>query len=215
MTHDKKPKEEPRTEMVGVRLDSEQKKLVEDAAEREGLQISSFFIMLLVRAHILPSNCLKKIKRRPVLFFNELHQLIGTINKIGGNCKQLAEALPHTAGLRSTHASINRAAEAVTDAIQGKPVTAQINLATFETKLTDQGYAFNDIVRSVNMGKPQLSGLRAVLASISDTADAITVVLTAEPIACEADESKAASGEIRATMKKSAKASTKRQKGDS
>jgi hypothetical protein len=196
-------------------LEYEHYGLIEDAAEREGLEISSFIIMLLVRAHILPDSYLKKIRRRPIPFYNELHRLLGTINKIGGNCKQLAEALPHAAGLRSTHASINRAAEAVTDAIQGKPVTAQINLATFETKLTDQGYAFNDIVRSVNMGKPQLSGLRSVLASISATADAITVALTAEPIAYDPDVQKTATDEIRATMKKSAKASTKRQKGDS
>ncbi|MGB9151583.1 MAG: hypothetical protein WCD70_00665 [Alphaproteobacteria bacterium] len=213
MSHDKEPQSSA-TAFISIRINAYLKKLIEEAAEREGLQVASFIIMVLVRAHILPSSCMKIIKRRPVPFFTELHQLMGTINKVGGNCKQMADALPHTAGLRSTHACINRAAEAVTDALQGKPIPAKINLSKFEGELTDEGYAFNDIVRSVNMGKPQLSGLRTILASISDTTDAITMALTSEPLAQDNDEPKLATDEIRATMKKSAKAYTKRQKGD-
>ena len=157
---------------------------------------------------------MKKIKRRPVPFFTDMHKLLGTINKIGGNCKQLADALPHAAGLRSTHFCLNRAASTVTDAMHGKPMLGRVNLSKFEGELTDIGYAFNDIVRSVNMGKPQLSSLRAILARIADTADAITTALIGEPIAQDSNIPKLAADEIRTKMKKSAKASTKRQRGD-
>jgi hypothetical protein len=210
MTYNQEAEIKSRSSMLVVRVDKDQKRLVEDAAQREGLQISSFFMMLLVRANILPSSCLRKIKRRPVPFFNVLHQLLGTINKIGGNCKQMDDALPHTTGLRSTHDFVNHAAEAVIDAIQGKAIPANVNLAKFEGELTDQGYAFNAIVRSVNMGKPQLAGLPAVLKNISQTANAITLALGNDYSAGNNLVSEP-TGEIRARMKKSAKASTKRQ----
>ncbi|MDR3423729.1 MAG: DUF1778 domain-containing protein [Alphaproteobacteria bacterium] len=219
MTRPKLPKEQSRSSMLTIRVDEEQKRLIEDAAEREGLQISSFILMLLVRVHILPESCLGKIKRRPVPFFNELHALIGTVNLVGGNCKQLALALPDTAGLRSTHASIMRAAEAVTDALQGKSIQVGVNLCKLDGELTHIGYAFNDIVRSVNMGKPQLSNLPAVLSAIARTADAITAAMTGRPaqnadMAYVKDLANLAREDVRANMKNAAKGHTKRQKGD-
>ncbi|MDD3289153.1 MAG: hypothetical protein PHX43_09190 [Alphaproteobacteria bacterium] len=178
----KKPKRKSRSEMIGVRVDAEQKKLIDAAAEREGLQISSFIIMILVRVRILPDCCLKKLKRRPVPFFNELHGLLGTANLIGGNCKQLAVALPDVVGLRAARASINRAASAITDSLQGRAIPASVNLYKLDGALTDAGYNLNDIVRSVNMGKPELSELRATLAGIARAAEAITAALTGRQI---------------------------------
>jgi hypothetical protein len=65
--------------MLVVRVSEEQKALVVQAAEREGLQISSFIFRLLVRLHNLPESCLKRIKRRPMPFYNALHGLLGIV----------------------------------------------------------------------------------------------------------------------------------------
>jgi hypothetical protein len=184
---DIQPKQEKRRQpMLVVRVSEEQKALVVQAAEREGLQISSLIIMLLVRFHILPENCLKRIKRRPVPFFNALHGLLGIVNKIGGNCKQLAVALPNMEGLIQTHGQIIGASAAITDALQGKKISETVNLYRLQGDITQQGHVFNQIVKSVNAGNASLKGLPAVLHSIARSAVTITAALNGNLI--EADE---------------------------
>ncbi len=213
-----KQKPLPRPMKLSVRLAPEHYSLVEQAANREGLQLSSFITMLLVRVHILPESCLKQIKRRPIPLFRELHSLLGTLNLIGGNCKQLASALPDTAGLRTTHASLIRAADAVTDALQGKPVPVNTNVYRLEGQLTAIGYSFNDIVRSVNMGRPQLIDLPEVLSSLTRSADTITATITGRPVgnpdmAYVRGLSVRAVSNVKAEMKKAAAKHTKPHKG--
>lgn len=167
--------------MIGVRVDAEQKQLIEKAAEREGLQVSSFIIMLLVRLRILPESCMKNLKRNAVPNFNDLHALFGTVNRIGGNFKQLSSAMPDISTLRPAHMNLLQSADAITDALQGKKIPENANLQKLDNDLTSIGYAFNDIVRSVNMGKPELSNLPAVLAAITRTSNAIIATLTGKP----------------------------------
>jgi hypothetical protein len=186
MNHELKPIFKPRTARLSVRMATEHYDLVHEAAEREGLQISSFIIMLLVRFDILPESCLKRIKRRPVPFFNALHGLLGIVNKIGGNCKQLAVALPNTDGLIHTHDQIVLAAAAITDALQGRKIPEGVNLYRLQGDITQQGHVFNQIVKSVNAGNPSVNGLPAVLHSIARSAVTITAALNGNLI--EADE---------------------------
>jgi hypothetical protein len=167
---------------ISVRVDEEQKTLVKQAAESEGLQLSSFIIMLLVRFHVLPELCLKKIKRRPVPFFNELHALLGVVNNIGGNCKQLLAAMPELSGVRGTQGSLQGVSEAVTDALFGKSLPADVDLERHQESFRKIGAAFNDIVRSVNKGRPELEDLPEVLSAIRDSADALASVLTGKPV---------------------------------
>lgn len=182
MTNDKNHPQPVRTSRLSVRLADDEYALVEAAANREGLQIASFIIMLLVRVHILPEKCLRKIKRRPVPLFNELHALYGTLNLIGGNFKQLNAAMPELPNVRGTHTCLMRAADTVSDALQGKAVPQNAAPAKLDHKLTAIGYSFNDIVRSVNMGRPQLGDLPEVLAAIKQTAYLITSLISGKPI---------------------------------
>jgi len=195
MPHEQKPP--PSNSFLSVRVDAEQKALVEQAAEREGLQVSSFIIMLLVRLHILPDTSLQKMKRRPVPFYNALHGLLGVVNKIGGNCKQLAAALPNVVGLDMTHAAIMEAAVAITDALKGRAIPEEVNLYRLQSDITKVGHIFNQIVRSVNMGKPSLAGLQTILIAIRDAADTITIALSNAQ-----DPMEKAMEEMRANMKK-------------
>jgi len=182
MSPEVNPLEQPRSAMIVVRVNEAQKALVVQAAEREGLQLSSFIIMLLVRLHILPESSLKRIKRRPVPFFNALHGLLGVVNKIGGNCKQLAEACPASERrLHQTHTNLMEAAAALTDALRGKPLPEGLNLYRLQAELTRQGYAFNQLVKSVHAGEPQLAGLPAVLHGIGRSASAIIMGLNGQP----------------------------------
>ena len=181
---------------LSIRMHDEDKALIVQAAEREGLQLSSFFIMLLVRLKILPESRMANIKRRPVMNYTALHGLLGAVNKIGGNCKQLAAAMPNMGGLEETHASLIRAAATITDSLKGKAIPASVNLYRLEGELTKVGYAFNQIVKSVNSGNPVLAGLPDTLAALRNKADAITVALS----------------EMRASMKMAAQEITKRQR---
>lgn len=198
---------------LSIRINAEHKALVVQAAEREGLQLSSFIIMLLVRFHILPESCLKKIKRRPVPLFNALHGLLGVVNKIGGNCKQLAEAFPDQDGLCQTHARIIQAAAVLTDALHGKQIPEAVNLYRLQGDITQQGYIFNQIVKSVNFGKPNLTGLPAVLHAISRSAEAISVALNGSPVTGSAASSGQAPEDILTKMRQAATEMTKRQAG--
>lgn len=182
MPHDKEPKEQAKSSMIVVRVDHEQKGLVTQAAEREGLQVSSFLIMLLVRCGILPECAVKKLKRRPVPYYNALHGLLGVINKIGGNCKQLNAVLPNTKGLSLAHASVIQAAASVIEALKGYPIPEGINLYRLQGDITREGYVFNQIVKSVNSGRPNLGQLPTTLAAIRSAADVITVSLTGKRV---------------------------------
>ena len=177
MKNSNKSIEKPRPFMIGVRVDDEQKALITQAAEREGLQISSFIIMLLVRNHVLPEKSLKIVKRRPVVLFNALHGLLGVVNKTGGNCKQLAVAFPNMEGLHQAHAEVIAAAAAITDALHGKKISEGINLYRLEDEMTKTGHDFNQIVKSVNVGRPNLIGLPGTLQAIAQSAATITIAL--------------------------------------
>jgi len=214
MTNDRISKDKPRASMIVVRVNDEQKALVVQAAEREGLQISSFIIMLLVRVRILPDSCLKRLKRRPVPFFNALHGLLGVVNKIGGNCKQLAVSFPDMDSLHQTHTQIVLAASAITDALQGKRVPEDVNLYRLQTDITQKGHDFNQIVKSVNAGKPNLAGLPVVLKAINDSADTITSALTNGLLENYETLTDRAMSEMRNNMNKAATGLTQSQKRD-
>ncbi len=202
MNDDPKSKEASRTEKISVRLHPEHKMLVEQAAEREGLQIASFIIMLFVRLRILPESCMAKIKRRPVALFNALHQLLGSVNKIGGNCKQLAVVYPDMDGLEKTQYSLLRASAFLTDAIQGAAMPEGINLYRLQENMTKIGIVFNRIVKSVNSGRPDLVDLPATFTGICKAADAITASLTGHPVADDDNLMDMAMSEMRAQMQK-------------
>jgi len=182
MTFDNDHLFQARTKKISVCLTPTQYNLVDEAANNEGLRLSSFMIMLLVRLHILPDSSLKKLKRRPVPFFNELHALLGAVNKIGGHCKQLAAVMPETKGLDEIHASLTRAAYAITDILRGKKIPAGVSLYRLQSDLTKAGQHFNDIVKSINTGNPDLSDLVPVLTHIHECAEAISAALTGQPI---------------------------------
>jgi hypothetical protein len=208
-----------RTSMIGVRVDWEQKEMVERAAEREGLQMSSFLIMLLVRCRILPESSLDKLKRKPMPFYNALHGLLGVVNNIGGNFKQLSNAMPDTVGLKAAHASIIRAASAITETMRGRPLPTVLNFYEFQGRLTGVGYELNEIVRSVNKGQPRLEGLPGVLGSICLIADEITAMLTGQPVEItdpiyRADLAELAMEEMRLIMQKASKQHTQHRTDD-
>lgn len=211
MSNDKNQIQSARTSRLSVRLADDEYALVEAAANREGLQIASFIIMLLVRVHILPEKCLRKIKRRPVPLFNELHALYGTLNLIGGNFKQLNAAMPELPNVRETHTRLMRAADTVSDALQGKAVPPNAAPTKLDHKLTAIGYSFNDIVRSVNMGRPQLGNLPEVLAAIGQTADLIIAQISGKPTTIPVPV--LSPMPIKTAMKKAAAKSTKPPKG--
>ena len=207
-----KIQEEPKRAeaFLSIRMYDEDKALIVQAAEREGLQLSSFFIMVLVRLKILPESRMAKIKRRPVEGYNVLHGLLGVVNKIGGNRKQLA-ALPDANGLGEAHASLIRAAAAITDCLKGKPIPASVNIYRLQEKLTNSGYALNQIVKSINIGRPDFNSLPETLAAVRDSADSITAALTGEPIEDSATIRQKAQADIRISMKMAAQEITKRQ----
>jgi hypothetical protein len=197
------PKAEARTGgRLSVRLGLEGMALVRQAAEREGLQVASFIIMLLVRLHILPDSYMTAIKRRPVAHFNALHGLLGVVNKIGGNCKQLATALPDTEGIEKTQNSLLRASVFLTDALQGVLVPERVNLYRLQEAITKEGFRFNVIVKSVNSGRPDLTDIQATFAAIRHAADAITTALSGNPVEDHDSLLEMALSEMRANMKK-------------
>jgi hypothetical protein len=201
MAHRRKTKYVEKTKKLSVRLIPAYYELVKQAANNEGLQISSYIVMLLVRRHILPEICLKTIKRCPVQFFNELHELQGVINNIGGNCKQLLSAMPGVAGVKGALASLQGASDAVTDALFGKSIPAGVDLERYKAGLTTIGTAFNLIVRSVNMDRPELADLPEVLAAICGSTDDLASALRGTPGSNE-DPTEAALEEMRANMRK-------------
>jgi len=190
MTHDDAsvgnlPKEKSRTLMIGVRVNAEQKASIEMAAEREGLQVSSFIITLLVSRKVLPDSCLRKLKRYPVPLYCALHGLLGVANSMGERCKQLTAALPNSevcAELNQTHTHIIEATAAIADALRGKATPEGVNLYRLQTDIAKLGQKFNRLVKSVNIGKPDLSGLSATLAAIANAADTITAALTGQTV---------------------------------
>ena len=56
----------------------------------------------------------------------------------------------------------------------------EVNLYDHEDKLTAHGYAFNRIVKSVNRGRPDLTGLPEVLAALYATASGLAATLSGE-----------------------------------
>ncbi len=215
----KNPTDTPRTtarlKMIGVRVDAEQKQLIEQAADREGLQVSSFIIMLLVRLRILPDTCTKNLKRSPAPFFRDLHALSGTVNRIGGNFKQLSAALPNHTALRPAHASLLHASDAIADALHGKKIPKSTDLQKLDNNLTLIGFSLNDIARSVNAGKPELANLPAVLAAITKASNAIIIALTGNPApTITAPPSARPAPDRYALLKEAAKWQTKPRKGE-
>lgn len=165
------------TSFLSIRMKTAQKALIVEAAEREGLRVSSFIIMTFARLHILPNSCLKTLKHCPVPAFKELHGLLGVVNKISGNCQQLTYALSETPELHQAKVKLMLTAAALSDALRGNKVPEGINLHRFQAEMTEIGYAFNQIVKSVNAGKPQLEELPATLFAISKGAATITQAL--------------------------------------
>ncbi|MDD2324407.1 MAG: hypothetical protein PHW63_00120 [Alphaproteobacteria bacterium] len=177
MTEIKMPVKRARNSMIVVRVNAEQKALVVQAAEREGLQLSSFILMVLVRVRILPQSCLKALKRRPVACFTELHDLLGIVNKIGGNCKQLKSALPDVEGLAATHSQLIHAASVLTNALHGGRLPHGINLYHFQDELTKLGHGFNQAVKNVNMGRSDDRSLSSFLYAIERQAAKLSLAL--------------------------------------
>jgi hypothetical protein len=237
MTHDNtcpdnRPKEKTRTLMIGVRVNEDQKACVEMAAEREGLRVSSYIITMLVRLKVLPEGSLRKLKRYPVPYYCTLHGLLGAVNTIGGNCKQLASILPDgdvCSGVHKTHARIIDAAAAITEALRGKAIPEDVNLYRLQADMSKLGRVFDRIVKSVNIGKPDLAGLPTTLAAITYAANTITAALTgqqgrgaalpdmkvpiARPVQTETDLRKKAVKKRLAGMWKMAAKHAKRRKG--
>jgi hypothetical protein len=219
MTHNKNTDRDAAEVWINFRTFKEYKDLIVQAAMNEGLQLSSFMTMLLVRCKILPEAAIARIKRRPVAFFTALHGLLGVVNKIGGNCKQLAAAMPQLDGLHSTHSRLILAAAVITEKLQGYEIPEGVNLYRLQQGITAEGHRFNQIVKSVNMGQPNLAGLPASLAAIRQEADKITAVLTGEPqetnsILADADILEKAMNEMRTNMRKAATEQTSRKDGD-
>lgn len=165
------------TSFLSIRMKTAQKALIVQAAEREGLQLSSFILMVLVRVRILPQSCLKALKRRPVACFTELHDLLGIVNKIGGNCKQLKSALPDVEGLAATHSQLIHAASVLTDALHGGKLPHGINLYRFQDELTKLGHGFNQAVKNVNIGRADDRSLSSFLYAIERQAAKLSLAL--------------------------------------
>lgn len=165
------------TSFLSIRMKTAQKALIVQAAEREGLQLSSFILMVLVRVRILPQSCLKTLKRRPVAYFTELHDLLGIVNKIGGNCKQLKSALPDVEGLAAAHGQLIHAASVLTDALHGGKQPHGINLYRFQDELTKLGHGFNQAVKNVNMGRADGRSLSSFLYAIERQAAKLSLAL--------------------------------------
>jgi hypothetical protein len=219
MTHRKNTDTEAAEVWVNFRTFKEYKDLILQAAMNEGLQLSSFMTMLLVRCKILPEAAIARIKRRPVPFFTALHGLLGVVNKIGGNCKQLAAALPEIDGLHGTYSRLILSAAVITEKLQGYEMPEGVNLYRLQHSITSEGHRFNQIVKSVNIGQPNLADLPASLAAIRREADKITAALTGEPqetnsILADADIMEKAMEEMRANMRKAAAEQVSRKNGD-
>ncbi len=182
MLHDKNQTKNNRSSILGFRLDAEERTLVVEAADREGLGISGFIILLLIRAKVLPESCMKKLRRRPMPLYNALHELLGVVNKIGGNCKQLSRVVEDVDGLSEAHACLIQAAAIITDALLGVPVPDGVNLYRLQGNITEIGHRFNLIVKSVNTGRPNLVRLPETLSLIGKYADDISIALASNPI---------------------------------
>ena len=165
------------TSFLSIRMKTAQKALIVQAAEREGLQLSSFILIVVVRVRILPQSCIKTLKRRPVACFTELHDLLGIVNKIGGNCKQLKAVLPDVEGLAAAHGQLVRAASALTDALHGGRLPHGINLYHFQDELTKLGHGFNQAVKNVNIGRADDRSLSSFLYAIERQAAKLSLAL--------------------------------------
>jgi hypothetical protein len=170
------------TSVIGFRVSDERREILEKAAERAGLRIGSYIIKLFIEWKIFPDKGRKNLKRRPVPSYKALHDMLGVVNKIGGNCKQLSVAMPDTNGLIQTQAYLIRAAAVLTYALHGKKIPDEVNLYELHEAITRDGYGFNQIVKSVNMRKPNLTGLPSTLAAIRASADAIIEAMSGEPL---------------------------------
>ena len=202
--------DEPRgTSLIGFRLDDADRMLVIKAAEREGLQLSSFFLFLLVRCGILPKSRLMKLKRLMVANYKPLHRLLMVVNNIAGLCKQLVGKVENDEGLEATQIALVRAAASITDCLKGKPVADIERIIRIKAFLTINGQALNQAVKAVHSGKNYITGLTEFLVVIRLTANSIAHDLG------DGSESETltdmAMAEMRANMRKAADETTKRQ----
>ena len=202
--------DEPRgTSLIGFRLDDADRMLVIKAAAREGLQLSSFFLFLLVRCGILPKSRLMKLKRLMVANYKPLHRLLMVVNNIAGLCSQLVGKVENDEGLEATQIALVRAAAAITDCLKGKPVADIERIIRIKAFLTINGQALNQAVKAVHSGKNYITGLTEFLVVIRLTANSIAHDLG------DGSESETltdmAMAEMRANMRKAADETTKRQ----
>ena len=164
--------------MIGIRLSDDEKKLVEEVAERDGLEVSALVVMMFVRLGILPESSLRKVRHRPVEPYNALYWLLGTICKAQDNCKKLATALPDTEGLGRVYACFTGASKSVIRALRGRKIRKGVDLYHLQADLAKLDDRLNHIVKSIKTGRPDLTRLPDTLSKISHAADAITTALT-------------------------------------
>lgn len=78
-----------RNERITVRLDKEERKILEEAAERAGVTLGTY-----VRSRVLaPEQIKTRAVRRPSIEQEKLAQLLGQLGRVGGNIHQIAKRL--------------------------------------------------------------------------------------------------------------------------
>jgi len=199
------PDHEIRSEKITLRLSPTNKARVVEYATNQGLGVASCLVMLLVKVGALPASCIRKVKRAPVKLYVELHSLLGELNKIGGNCKQLGATYPDLHEINHIYDHIALACFVITEKLQGQPVPEGVNLYALQKRLVTEGRIFNQIVKSVNCGKPCLVGLEACLNALCLEADRITAAMTGQPyennpLLAEVDQMERAMAEMRKNL---------------
>jgi hypothetical protein len=110
--------------------------------------------------------------------------------------------MPDSEGLHETHFQIVQAAATLIDALQGKHILKDINLYRLQSEIAPIGYVFNRIVKSVNMGKPDLTELPPTLDAITHSANTIIATLNGQPVLSDEELLERAMDEMRANMHK-------------
>ena len=101
-----------RSGIIGVRVSTEERAELEEAAERAGLTLGSY-----IRERVLSAPKTRAV-RRPPIEQKMLAQLLGQLGKAGGNIHQIVKHMNFGAGvmhdeLRSALASFEEAAAAI------------------------------------------------------------------------------------------------------
>ena len=109
-----------RTRTVAVRLTPEERRMVDEAAERAGLAIGSYARGVLLRA---PSP---RQVRRPPIERRELVRLLGQLGHVGSNINQIARASnvgepPEADELTDALTGLTRVREAILRALGREP----------------------------------------------------------------------------------------------